>query len=1037
MSLLGLDKLAAQRRAERAAKRTASLLDDSVSISPSDSASVVAAELAAPAAKRQRAQPPPVRRTPSPDRAEPSLRKKGWQANEWGGRDEALLWYEGPDEFGGVTGDVAYLEGAVLENALSKSRLEERERQMGKTMQGRVRQYKSLRAEEKSKDADKWEENRMLAAGAMGIGEVEGPADMDEGVMRLHVTRPRPPFLQGNVVFSKRQELVLPVRSNDCELYENAKKGSKLLRFVREKRERERAARDALDASGSHLDVIDRGGQDLRAEEREERRRTRREQRLRSSEENERAVAEEVRKSSQFAPHLQAGADDAEAREAQRLRLKKSREALPIFQSRSELLDYVRENQIIVLIGETGSGKTTQIAQYLFEAGYCRAAGATGGGKLMLGCTQPRRVAAMSVAKRVAEEVGTELGDKVGYAIRFEDCTSEGTLIKYMTDGVLLREAMRDPELSQYSAIIMDEAHERSLNTDVLFGVMKGVAGRRRDLKLIVTSATMDQEKFSAFFCNCPVFIVSGRCYPVETFYKQTNVSDYVDAAVKQAVEVHLKCGPGDILIFMTGQEDIEITADHIKSKLRESAEELEESLLVLPIYSLLPSDLQAKIFEPAPQGKRKCIIATNIAETSLTVDGVFYVIDSGFAKLKIFNPRTGMDALQVFPESQAAARQRMGRAGRTGPGKCYRLFTEYQYHHEMMTMTVPEMQRTNLCNVVLLLKSLGVSNLLHFEFMDAPPQGNLVNSMYQLWMLGALNDAGDLTEQGTDMIEFPVDPAMAKALLCSVSPELRCAEEVLTVVACLSSQANIFLRPRAQEALADQAREKFMVAESDHLTLLNVFQMYRMNGRSMRWCQDNFLNHRALRRVEEVRVQLREIMQQKGKKIESCGLDTDVVKLALVAGYFHNAGKRRGLSDYYSMLTGVPCFVHPSSALYNGGTMPDYVFYHELICTQKEYMSTVSSVDAEWLERVAPQFYRVHDRHRRAPVKPLLPPPPAARASRSTIPQGEAPKGGEHQDSDSREAAWVHLRRGTPGLTPRVLARPGTPGYRRRAGGL
>jgi pre-mRNA-splicing factor ATP-dependent RNA helicase DHX38/PRP16 len=273
----------------------------------------------------------------------------------------------------------------------------------------------------------------------------------------------------------------------------------------------------------------------------------------------------------------------------------------------------------------------------------------------------------MSVAKRVSEEMGVKLGEEVGYAIRFEDCTSDATVIKYMTDGILLRESLTEPDLDRYSAVIMDEAHERSLNTDVLFGLLRDVINRRTDLKLIVTSATMDSDKFSAFFGSVPVFVIPGRTFPVESFYSKTTVEDYVDAAVKQTVQLHLGAPDGDILIFMPGQEDIDATCEMIKEKLESLKEDGAKPLSVLPIYSQLPTDLQAKIFQKAEGGMRKVIVATNIAETSLTVDGIIYVIDSGYCKLKVFNPRIGMDALAVFPISQANASQRAGRAGRTG----------------------------------------------------------------------------------------------------------------------------------------------------------------------------------------------------------------------------------------------------------------------------------------------------------------------------------------------------------------------------------
>lgn len=307
------------------------------------------------------------------------------------------------------------------------------------------------------------------------------------------------------------------------------------------------------------------------------------------------------------------------------------------------MLTVIRDNRIVIIVGETGSGKTTQLTQYLHEAGYSRNG--------TIGCTQPRRVAAVSVAKRVAEEMDTELGSgKVGYSIRFEDCTSRETVIKYMTDGVLLRESLNDPDLDNYCAIVMDEAHERSLNTDVLFGILKKVTARRRDLKLIVTSATMNSQKFSDFFGGVPIFTIPGRTFPVDTCFSKSLFDDYVEAAVKQTLTIHLENGPGDILIFMTGQEDIEATCILISERLKK----LENSpqLLVLPIYSQLSSEMQAKIFEAS--AVRKCIVATNIAETSLTLDGVKFVVDTGFCKLKVYNPKIGMDALQITPISQA-----------------------------------------------------------------------------------------------------------------------------------------------------------------------------------------------------------------------------------------------------------------------------------------------------------------------------------------------------------------------------------------------
>jgi len=609
----------------------------------------------------------------------------------------------------------------------------------------------------------------------------------------------------------------------------------------------------------------------------------------------------------------------------------------------------VRENPIVIIVGETGSGKTTQLTQYLHEDGYTK----TG----MIGCTQPRRVAAMSVAKRVADEMSCELGSTVGYSIRFEDCTSEDTLIKYMTDGILLRESLRMSDLENYSAIIMDEAHERSLNTDVLFGLLRDVLSRRQDLRLIVTSATMDAAKFAAFFGDVPVYTIPGRTFPVEMYFSRNVVEDYVDAAAKKSLEIHLSADEGDILIFMPGQEDIDVTCELLTEKL----EEIEDAppIAVLPMYSQLPSDLQAKIFQKAPDGLRKCVVATNIAETSLTVDGIRYVVDCGYCKLKVYNPKVGMDGLAVYPVSQANANQRMGRAGRTGPGECYRLYTERQYKDELLAVTVPEIQRTNLANVVLLLKSLGVEDLMRFHFMDPPPQDNLLNSQYQLWTLGALDNTGALTDLGRAMVDFPLDPALSKMLLAAV--DMRCSDDILTIVSMLSVPA-LFYRPRGREEECDAMREKFQVPESDHLTFLNIYRQWKTHKYSMNWCNKHFLHYKALKKVREVRQQLKEIMEAQKHEVVSAGADDDLIRKCICTGYFHQACRLKGLGEYVNLRVGTPCNLHPTSALFGLGDTPDYVVYHELIMTSREFMQCVTAVEGSWLAEVGDKFFSIND---------------------------------------------------------------------------
>jgi ATP-dependent RNA helicase DHX8/PRP22 len=351
--------------------------------------------------------------------------------------------------------------------------------------------------------------------------------------------------------------------------------------------------------------------------------------------------------------------------------IKEQRESLPIFRLKKELMAAIANNQVLVVIGETGSGKTTQMTQYLDELGVTK--------RGMIGCTQPRRVAAVSVAKRVAEEYGCALGEQIGYSIRFEDVTSSDTIIKYMTDGMLMREYLADNDLKRYSALMLDEAHERTVHTDVLFGLLKDLCRRRPDLKIIVTSATLDAEKFSTYFFQSPIFTIPGRTFPVEILYTKEPESDYLDAAMITVMQIHLSEPVGDILVFLTGQEEIDTCCETLYTRMQ-ALGDLAPELIILPVYSALPSEMQSRIFEPAPAGSRKCVVATNIAEASLTIDGIYYVVDPGFSKQKAFNAKLGMDSLVVTPISQASARQRAGRAGRTGPGKCYRLYTEHAF---------------------------------------------------------------------------------------------------------------------------------------------------------------------------------------------------------------------------------------------------------------------------------------------------------------------------------------------------------------------
>ncbi|QCE09158.1 pre-mRNA-splicing factor ATP-dependent RNA helicase DEAH7 [Vigna unguiculata] len=789
-------------------------------------------------------------------------------------------------------------------------------------------------------DNAQWEDRQLLRSGAVRGTEVQTEFDDEEEhkvILLVHDTKP--PFLDGRVVFTKQAEPIMPIKDPTSDMAIISRKGSTLVREIHEKQSMNKSRQRFWELAGSKLgDIlgVEKTAEQIDADTAE------------VGEDGEIDFKEEAK----FSQHLKKG--EAVSDFAKSKTIAEQRQYLPIFSVREELLQVVRENQVVVVVGETGSGKTTQLTQYLHEDGY------TIGG--IVGCTQPRRVAAMSVAKRVSEEMDTELGDKVGYAIRFEDVTGPSTIIKYMTDGVLLRETLKDSDLDKYRVIVMDEAHERSLNTDVLFGILKKVVAQRRDFKLIVTSATLNAQKFSNFFGSVPIFHIPGRTFPVNILWSKTPVEDYVEGAVKQAMTIHITSPPGDILIFMTGQDEIEAACYALAERMEQmmsSSNKVVPKLLILPIYSQLPADLQAKIFQKAEDGARKCIVATNIAETSLTVDGIFYVIDSGYGKMKVYNPRMGMDALQVFPVSRAAADQRAGRAGRTGPGTCYRLYTESAYLNEMLSSPVPEIQRTNLGNVVLLLKSLKVENLLDFDFMDPPPQDNILNSMYQLWVLGALNNVGGLTDLGWKMVEFPLDPPLAKMLL--TGDLLGCLEEVLTIVSMLSVPS-VFFRPKDRAEESDAARERFFVPESDHLTLYNVYQQWKQHDYRGDWCNDHFLHVKGLRKAREVRSQLLDILKTLKIPLTSCWPDTDIVRKAICSAYFHNAARLKGVGEYVNCRNGMPCHLHPSSALYGMGCTPEYVVYHELILTTKEYMQCATAVEPQWLAELGPMFFSVKE---------------------------------------------------------------------------
>ncbi|GBE84901.1 Pre-mRNA-splicing factor ATP-dependent RNA helicase-like protein [Sparassis crispa] len=649
---------------------------------------------------------------------------------------------------------------------------------------------------------------------------------------------------------------------------------------------------------------------------------------------------------------LQQQIEEAETRAKT---IDETRKSLPIYHYREQLLEAIKEHQVLIVVAETGSGKTTQLPQYLHEAGY------TAGGQ-KVGCTQPRRVAAMSVASRVADEMGTKVGYEVGYSIRFEDCTSDKTVLKYMTDGMLLREFLTEPDLAGYACLIIDEAHERTLSTDILFALVKDIARFRPELRLLISSATMDAEKFSEYFDNAPVFYVPGRRYPVDIHYTPQPEANYLHAAITTVFQIHTTQPKGDILVFFTGQDEIEAAQENLQETARTLGNKIAE-LIICPIYANLPSDMQAKIFEPTPEGARKVVLATNIAETSITIDGVVFVIDPGFVKQNSYNPRTGMSSLVVVPCSRASANQRAGRAGRVGPGKAFRLYTKWAFANELEENTVPEIQRTNLGMVVLLLKSLGINDLIGFEFMDPPPGETLMRALELLYALGALNDRGELTKLGRRMAEFPVDPMLSKAIIASEN--YNCTDEVLTIISMLQESSSIFYRPKDKKLHADQARQNFVRGGGDHFTLLNVWEQWAETNYSQQFCYEQFLQFKSLSRARDIRDQLAGLCERVEIVVQSNPNTNDItpVQKAITAGYFYNTAQLQKSGDSYRTLkTNQTVYIHPSSSLFQHTPPVKTVLYYELVMTSKSYLRQVMEIKPSWLLEVAPHYFKEAD---------------------------------------------------------------------------
>ncbi|OWB70879.1 hypothetical protein B5S31_g560 [[Candida] boidinii] len=658
--------------------------------------------------------------------------------------------------------------------------------------------------------------------------------------------------------------------------------------------------------------------------------------------------------------------------------LLKIRKTLPVYKVKDQVVQQLLKSRVNILIGETGSGKSTQIPQFLMKHS-----------EKKIAVTQPRRVAAINLATRVAEEYGCQLGKDVGYSVRFNNMSNKRlTKLKYITDGMLLREMMLDPLLSSYSTIIIDEAHERTILTDLLLGFLKDLLiDKRKDdvnFKIIIMSATIDAEKFSKFFNDAPILFVEGKMYPVEKYYLSKSSDDIIDSTVTSIVQINQSELQGDILCFLPGQEDI----DKIHTILTEISPLLprEAPLIVsLPLYAALPSHLQMKIFEPVKKNQRKIILSTNIAETSVTIPGIKYVIDTGLRKLKVWRHQLGLSTLLTTPISKASATQRSGRAGRESGGKCFRLYKENDYL-KLNDSTEPEILRSDIISPVLMLKRLGVHDILNWFWLENPDKESLINSLRQLYSLQALNDSGKITELGEKLVVLPVQPHLATVLITSI--EYDCLDSVIDIVSCLSVE-NLLLTPsnEKRDEINEKRRDLCILGNKygDLIMfkeLFNFFNSLSDNMEKKKWCNEIGVSYKGFKNVLRIKRQLKEYMNalilKKDNKLtnledlndlndggddddfglsrkEKESINTTNILKSFLKGFISNTAMGMPDRSYRTVTNGDLVSIHPSSLLF--GQKKDAIMYIEYVYTVKGYARNVSAVELDWLQEVAPHL--------------------------------------------------------------------------------
>jgi len=648
---------------------------------------------------------------------------------------------------------------------------------------------------------------------------------------------------------------------------------------------------------------------------------------------------------------------------------------LPITARKEDIVAAIRANQVVVIAGETGSGKTTQIPKMCLEAGL--------GIEAKIGCTQPRRVAALSISRRIAEELGANWGREVGCKIRFDDRSSPQTYIKLMTDGILLAETRGDPLLSEYNCIIIDEAHERSLNIDFLLGYLKGLIAKRTDLKLIITSATIDTGLFSRAFNNAPIIEVSGRLYPVEVYYEPLDEASeesgdltYVDAAVRATEQIMAESNAGDVLIFMPGERDIRETSDLIEGRFGREAE-------IIPLFGMLSAGEQQRVF--APCDRRKIVVATNIAETSLTIPGIRYVVDSGLARISRYNPRTRTKRLPVEKISQSSANQRKGRAGRVQDGVCIRLYSEEDFS-ERPPYTQPEIQRSNLAEVILRMKAFSLGEIETFPFVNPPPPAAIDGGYRLLVELGALDEARQLTPLGENLSRLPIDPTLSRMLL--QSQQEHATHELLIIAAGLSIQ-DPRERPLEKKEAAAAAHKRFVDPQSDFLALLKIWDAVhgeweglRTQNQRRKFCKASFLSYQRMREWQDLYAQLHGALEELGRfKLNESSADYAAIHRSILTGLLAHIATRKE-RNIYQGVGNRELALFPGSALFDRNEkqpkqphhahkghaapkpaaphQPPWIVAGEIVETSQIFARTVAGIDPLWVVQLAPHLCQV-----------------------------------------------------------------------------